>query len=333
VKETGFSSHRNQLYDTHHKFSVKNGGVWVSLVFNSEESPRVSNEFLREKILEYGGRNSPEYSIKVLGRFPDKAEGYLLGRAEIENAFTESCIDDKDQWGWLLSSDIGGGNYRDDSTLVRAMVVGNGDYEYSEDGETREARRVHVTSVPLCTNTENPVQFSGAIYQYMIEESLIDDHILIDRGGGGDTVCYNLEKKGVPMVTPVIWGKPCFKNKSKERFRNQRAQCNSSAARALREGRLTFDESIPQDIVTKIIDQGSRIPFFFDEYQRIQIKSKKDMAEDGLPSPDIWDSIAQLFLEGAFYTPNSRRVGDFDQEKQEKINKMLNEADDAFSDA
>jgi len=320
------------FYDTHHRMSIKNGGVWLSLVFNSEHSPRVSHSFLKEKMLEYGGRDSMEYSIKVLGEFPDKAEGLLLGRSEVESAFADSCVLDSDEWGWLLSSDIGGGNYRDDSTLVRAKVVGNGDYEYSEDGEAREARRVHVVSVPLCTNSKNPVQFSGAIYQYITEENIVSDHILIDKGGGGDTVCYNLEQKGVPMVTPVIWGKPCFRNKSKDRFRNQRAQCNASAARAVKEGRLTFDKSIPQDIVTKIMDQASRIPFFFDEYQRIQIKSKKDMMADGLSSPDIWDSIAQLFLEDAFYTPTNKST-QYDDEKQKVLDAMIAEAEVAFADA
>ncbi|WP_279715745.1 hypothetical protein [Chelonobacter oris] len=37
------------FYETHHGLSVSFGGVWVNFTLNSEESPIVSLDFLREK--------------------------------------------------------------------------------------------------------------------------------------------------------------------------------------------------------------------------------------------------------------------------------------------
>jgi hypothetical protein len=56
-------------------------------------------------------------------------------------------------------------------------------------------------------------------------------------------------------------------------------------------GRITFTEKYKKEL----LDQGSRIPFFFDEQGRWQIMSKIDMkVNEGIPSPDLWDTT--LFL-------------------------------------
>jgi hypothetical protein len=64
TKITGF------FYDTHHKLSLKLGGVWNAITFNAEESPLVSNSMLKEALLKYGSRNDEQYKIHILGQFP-----------------------------------------------------------------------------------------------------------------------------------------------------------------------------------------------------------------------------------------------------------------------
>lgn len=283
------------FYDTHHKLARKNGGVWTALTFDSEKSLKplglVSPEFIAEKRLQY---TETEYQIKVKGRFPDKTDGFLIGRSEIEKAFRESCVKAEEEWGWMTSIDVGGGDYRDKSVLLRAMVIGDGDY-----GEN--ARRIHIHSVPIWANDMDEIQFSGAVFNYLIEQRLINETCMLDAGSSGRAVAKILEEKGTNALIRVLWGNFCWKTENKERFSNLRAQANAYAARAVREGRLTFDSSIPGRIRNQILDEASRIPFHYDEKARYVIEKKEDMRKKGIPSPDIWDAVCFLFLEGAYY--------------------------------
>ena len=123
--------------------------------------------------------------------------------------------------------------------------------------------------------------------------------ILVDVGGQGVQFAKRLEELGLANVIGVNWGKFCFKKRNKERFYDLRAQCSVHAAEAVKDGRISFAR-----INTKeLLDQGSRIPFTFDERARWKIMSKEDMAADGIPSPDLWDTICMAFLEGANYMP------------------------------
>ncbi len=55
-------------------------GIYDALYMNSEESPIVSREFIKNALIEYGGHSSPEYQIRVLGTFPDNMSGFLIPR-------------------------------------------------------------------------------------------------------------------------------------------------------------------------------------------------------------------------------------------------------------
>jgi hypothetical protein len=66
------------FYDTHHRLAKTTdnpSGIWAAITLNSEESPLVTPEFIGEKLISYGGEDSPEYQIKVLGHFPDNMDG------------------------------------------------------------------------------------------------------------------------------------------------------------------------------------------------------------------------------------------------------------------
>jgi hypothetical protein len=59
----------------------------------------------------------------------------------------------------------------------------------------------------------------------------------------------------------------------------------------------------------KIFEQGSRIPYHWDEKGRRYIAKKEDMKKDGIPSPDLWDAISFAFLEDAHYTIAGDSIG------------------------
>lgn len=311
------------FYDTHHKLARQNGGVWNAMTFSSEESLKpvglVSPSFIAEKKLQY---TETEYDIKVLGKFPDKSDGFMLGRSEVEAAFTSSCVAESEDWGYMCSADVGGGEYRDKSILLRSKVIGEGDY-----GDN--ARRAHILSVPLYTNTVEEIGFAGAIHTDLNDNRLLAETLMLDAGSSGRTVAKILEEKGVGALIRVLWGSPCFRTENKERFINLRAQCTVFAARAVREGRLTFDTSIPQNIKNQILDEASRIPFHYDDRLRFVIEKKEKMRADGIPSPDIWDAVCFLFLEGAHYSVNyDSDLGDIDHE----LEGLKKAAEDWFGD-
>lgn len=278
------------FYDTHHKMSQENGGPWNALTFNSEDSGLVSDSFIRDKLLEYGGIDAEEYQIKVRGRFPENQDGYLLGRALTQSRIMAApTIREDEMYGNLLLIDVGAGEYRDKSVCVHARVIGE-PVDFGED-----VRRMDVVDIPIFTNTRQLEDFTGQVFH--IASGLSNCTILVDAGGMGIYVSQKLERLGCQVIR-VKWGSPCFKQRHKDRFFNQRAQAMCHAARAVREGRV----SVLTDRYQKdLLDQASRIPYSFDEKARYSIMKKEDMRANGIPSPDLFDAISFGFLEDATY--------------------------------
>lgn len=291
TRPTGF------FFNTHHKLSVGRGGVWVNLTFNSEESPLVSDNFLLEKVQEYGGsREDPQYMIKVRGLFPENLEGQLLGRSTLEACIgAKPVIAEGEDFGWLIKVDVGAGEYRDKSVVTVSKVAGQGAH-YEPD-----PRRMHVVRVPICSNTIQPTALIAEVMN--IAGSLSNATVLVDGGGMGLPVIKRMIELGIPNVVKVLWGNPCWKKSHKELFFNQRAHAQVSIARAAKHGLLSIAADAFTDTrhETEMLDQGSRIPYHFDDKARFVIEPKGSQAWEGMPSPDIWDSMSFGFLEDATY--------------------------------
>jgi len=268
-------------------WAVHNGGVWTSIHMDSRQSPLVSDAFVEEKRDEY---TEEEFTIKVLGEFPETRDGFLLGRPHAEACMGRVAVRSDEPHGFLIAVDVGAGEYRDKSVAVLARVTGHGEYG-------ADARRVQVIDVPVFSNTRNLQGLAGDVF--VLASELESAGVLVDAGGMGVAVCQSLEDKGLPDVRRVKWGAPCFQNRNRERYFNLRAQAMVAASRAAKEGRLGIAEGRWQ---RELLDQMSRIPYHYDEKARYVIERKDEMRKAGLPSPDVWDAICFLFLEGAHYT-------------------------------
>ncbi len=314
------------FYDQHHSLSKSRGGVWTALRFNSEDSPLVSDEFLAEKQREYGGINDPQYQIKVRGLFPENIEGQLLSRSALEKVVgVESCIPAGADWGWLVKVDVGAGEYRDKSVVVIAKAYG-----YGQPHEA-DPRRLHVVKVPICSNTIQPSALAAEVRN--IAGALSNATVLIDGGGLGLATYKTLVEWGVPNVVKVLWGNPCFKKALKEVFANQRAQAMVTVARAAKARFLTFAKDAFTDIRHRdeMLDQGSRIPYHFNDKAQYVIESKRSKEWEGLPSPDIWDSVSFGFLEDAQYIINeAEHAGPVQSEKEQVIDRLQAELEAAL---
>lgn len=278
------------FYESHHSRSVENGGVWNALVFNSEESPLVSDSFIREKLLEYGGADSPEYQIKVQGRFPENSDGYLIGRKAVERVIGASrTIRDDEPWGNLVTIDVAAGVHRDKTVVSHFRVIGNG------DRLDPDPRRVDLIDVPIFSNTLDWADVARKATDFCL--ALSNCTVLVDIGGQGVQFAKMMESMGCPNVIHVNWGRFNFLKRLAERFFNQRAQCSVQTVEAIKDGRISLAPLHKKEM----LDQASRIPYHIDEKGRWHITPKEKMKEDGIPSPDLWDTVCMAFLECASY--------------------------------
>lgn len=283
-----------RFYETHHSLSRDNGGSWANLVFNSEHSPFVTKQWLRDRDEETGGKTSVEYIIRVKGGFADSSGSNLLTRSDLENAFgLGSIIGDDEPYGLMLLADVAMGEYRDFSVAVVAKVVGYGDFGH-------DARRVEYILIPVHSNTKDEITFAGDLVD--LYGKLSNATMLVDNGGVGHAVNKLIEQQGVPVVR-VDWGKPCFKKEYQNRFYNRRACAMVRWRDAVKAGRVSFlfPDGIDKKMREKIMSQGSRLPYHFAEAGGLKyvMMKKEKMREEGIPSPDIIDPMTFPFLEDA----------------------------------
>jgi len=275
TRPTGF------FYDSHHKLAktVKApNGIWTAITLNSEESTLVTPEFIGEKLLSYGGEDSAEYQIKVLGRFPSALDGYLLTGVDCEKAvrFTPGLTDG--QWGWVAACDVGNGR---DKSVVNICKVSL---------DQPESRKVISHQIIEMSAEIDPIDFAYEINK--IVEPYLNQNIqvVIDGDGVGFATVKTARGLGLP-VHEIRWGQPVFKKSDKARFINKRAYSHIMMRNAIKTGRLKIDSSQ----LTK--EQLSRLPVHLNEAGQWVICSKKEMREKhNIRSPDRSDTYCFMFL-------------------------------------
>lgn len=276
------------FYRTQHDLSKDNGGEWSSLVFDSFDSPFVSDESLMELWNQY---EDDERNVRLLGRFPQDSSKHMMSLAVAEAMYKRGrIIRDDENYGWFVLGDIASGEgLRDKSACVAARVIG-----YGSNGRP-DARRVEVVVIPILSNKIRSNQFA-----WSLADNGADLHNVtynVDSGGLGINVCQDLEDAG-KVVLRINWGNPCFKKANKERYLNLRAQAMHQAALAAKDGRLSI---LTTDYKNVVLNQSSRIPKEFTDKGRIKVPPKGSKEWDGLGSPDLWDAICFAFLENANY--------------------------------
>lgn len=305
-----------RFFDTHHKLSHKEGGDWYSLCFSSENSPFVDAKWLRNRLIETGGRDTVEYMIRVLGLFPELTDKFLIGRTAIQRQIGVSHVIGEDEdYGHMIVIDVAAGVYRDKTVALHAKVSGDGDR--IED----RPRKMDVVGFPVFSNTLDWEDVVGQVVNYVRMEQLSNPTIVVDIGGQGEQFARMLEKQGLTNIVRVQWGVPPWQKKNQKRFFNLRAQCSVNAAEAVKDGRVSFPDNLRKDLERDMLNQGSRIPYWFDEKARFHIMPKDQMRDiEGLPSPDVWDTVCMAFLETANYIPAER--GGVDKSKDKAIEDM-----------
>lgn len=310
------------FYETHHTLAKENGGSWLNLRFNSEEAPWVTSEWLADRALESGGRNSVEYQVRVLGLFAQSSANVLLTRDVLDRAFEPRQIISPDEpWGYLILCDVGLGEYRDDSVVIVAKVMGNGDFG-------KDARRVEFVEIPIASNDKQVPDLTGDLVNLF--GRLPNATLAVDAGGIGAVVVKELERQNIPVV-PINWGAPCFSTEYKKRFYNKRACAMVRFRDAVRDGRVVLPQGISRRLREKILTEGTRLPYHFSEAGSLRyvMDSKEDMRRQGIKSPDLIDAMAFAFLEGMNYMAAGTDTGG---EHETAANRAAREAAELFAD-
>ena len=298
------------FYETHHKLSHRAGGVWIALTFNGEESPLVSKQSLEEQRQKYGSRDDPQYQIRVLGQFPDRADEFLITKRQADDMYVGASIFEDHVFGYVITVDVGGGVGRDDSVIAVSKVWGEAQW-----GD--RARRVEVVDIPLCKNKDDVVELLAKINECILKYP--NATLVVDDNGAGKGLGQLLKKHGI-WYMPVYWGGACFNNDNRKEYVNKRALAYVCLKRAIESGRFKVKT---RKYKVKIQDQIIKIPYTFDEHSRYKILSKDEMKRQGIKSPDLGDVFAFIFLENVFYTEafESVVVADDSPEAKERAEK------------
>lgn len=261
----------------------KNGsedGIYDAITMNSEESPLVSNEFIKEKLKEYGGHNSPEYQIKVLGNFPDNMAGFLIPRRMVEDCLYYDIEHEEGAWGWAILCDVAEGMRRDSSVCHICKISGEGSSRLVESCECQEF---------LDMNEKEFARYIASRYH-----ELPNAAIVVDGDGAGRTTILDLEEMGLP-VQAIHWGLPCHSPAAQRRYANLRAYAHYCLREAIMERRFKGPA------LKNFVEQASRLPYTLDERGRYAMMTKERMRARNIKSPDISDTCCFAFL--ADYQP------------------------------
>lgn len=308
------------FYDTHHKLSHHKGGVWFALELNGETSPLVSKKKLIEALYQYGSRDHAGYLIRIRGIFPELKGKFLLTRSEITAMLARKpAVTDDDDYGYVITVDVGGDVGRDSSVITVMKVV-------DKDYQGRIERHAHVIDIPLFSNRANINELKAKIYAAVAEYA--GATVVIDPMGAGMGLCQSLKAEGL-YFEEVNWGVPCFNNNLKKLYFNKRAHAYVSMVKAVERGIFSVSDKVRRmyQVMTNLETQMSRLPYFFDEKGRWGVTSKKDMAKEGITSPDIADTFAFGYMERISYSPVDKTGFANSAQEQEQWDELEDLAD------
>lgn len=290
------------FYDTHHRLAKNQSnphGIWTAITLSSEESPLVTPEFIGEKLISYGGEDSPEYQIKVLGQFPNNADGFLLSRSDCEHSARLTLNLEHGEWGWVAACDVGNG--RDKSIINICKVT----------LDSPEERKVLSHQILEMRSDIDPIDFAYEI-QKAVEPYLNENiSILIDGDGVGFSTVKTARQIGL-NIQEIRWGQPVFSSSQKSRFINKRAFSHIMMRNAIKTSRMRIDST------EKTKEQISRLPVHLNESGQWVAVSKKEMRDKyNIKSPDRSDTYCFMFL--ASVTPAGQREQSINFEDIDKL--------------
>jgi phage terminase large subunit len=241
--------------------------LWNTVRLNAEEHPNVlenriivpgavTREWIDEKLIQYGGRNTALYRARVLGLFPEQGDDMLISLADVERAQARWVKPHFTETPEALGVDIA--RFGSDETVEINLYA---------DG---------VVGEPRTYRGQNLMETAGSVKASPAKRKAVDDSGL----GGG--VTDRLQEQDVEVI-PYIAGEAPYDS---ERFRNRRAETWWAIREALQRDELALppDNMLAADL--------TNIKFKYTSKGQIQLESKDDVKKRLKRSPDRGDALA-----------------------------------------
>lgn len=286
------------FFDTHHKLKDN----WQTLQFSSIDSPIVDEKY-ESNIAERHGRDSAEYGIRVLGKFPNEGEMDDTGYVSM---FIDEDIHEQPDFGE---------NIKFRGTLIMAVdPAGEGDDKTSFYLRDRvKAKKIYEET------TSNPRGIAEKIITFADKYGIRAGNIVVDSFGVGADVAKEVAilSKGEMNIFSVNVGELSNRDQDKELYVNKRAEMFWNLRKWLRSG-----GEIVEHKNTK--EELKSIKFKRNTKGKIQVMSKVDMKKKyGYKSPNDADALALTFLK-SIISVNA-------EENERKENQQYNQDFDPFS--
>lgn len=275
------------FYDSHHSDKEN----WQIMRFDSRESPVVDWSFV-QRILDKNGEDSPRFSVRVKGEFPDTEEDQLISFKLFDAAADRKFPRD----------------------LEAARIGGTDVARYGSDCSVHSERQGNFAAMLHERKGQDTMATCGDIVKYIRqgeEEDNPFDYWLIDIIGVGSGVfdrAKELQAEGViPDYVKIIGVNVSTSPMDDTEYSNQRAE---------------LADKVRIWLATASIDPAFReqtcaIKYLpVDSKGRLVIEKKEDMKERGLDSPDRFDSLCLTFAIGAATRAKIRQRRAAQQQRQ-----------------
>lgn len=259
VRSSGF------FYDTHTRLSDE----WTTFQVSCLDSPRVSDEYVKEMAMRYG-EDSNVYRIRVVGEFPKGDDDTVIAMELLDNA---------------VNRDVEASSY---APLIWGLDVAR----FGSDRSALCKRRGNAVTESVKTwKNLDLMQLTGAVVaEYkVLAPSEQPSEILVDSIGLGAGVVDRLRELGLPARGINVSESPAMGGT----YRNLKAEL-WYRARAWLEAR---DCKMPKDEV--LIAELATVRYSFTSNGKIQIEGKDEIKKRGLPSPDKADAFVLTFASDA----------------------------------
>jgi phage terminase large subunit len=224
---------------------------------NSEQSPRVSSEWIEARKAEWG-ENSPLYQTRVKGEFSQSGEDLV-----IPLKWVEECVNRKGVGGAIeIGCDVA--RFGSDMTV---MIVRNGE------------NVVDLQSFSQQDTMETVGRLKNLIDQYKPLRTKVD---VIGMGAG---VVDRLKELGYDVIGVNV----AESASNTEQFQSLRSEIYWGLRERFRDKAI----SIPND--DTLIGQLANIKYGYNSRGQTIIESKDEMKKRGLKSPDMADALALAY--------------------------------------
>lgn len=265
------------FFDSHHKLKrtgEKQTGDWFTIEVNAETCGRVSRDFIEDMARRYG-RDSNQYRVRVLGKFPTSDADTIIPYEHLESAQTRDIAED----------------------LTQASVWGLDVARFGDDRSCLVKRRGKVVGeVPLVWKGKDTTFLSAVVHE---EWNATPPHlrpkvICVDSIGYGAGVVDRLHYLGLPVRGVNISEATAYN----DRYLNLKAELWFIKAKswfAAKDCKIPVDDLTPGGIA---LGAELALPrYSYTQTGKLKVEGKLEIRKRGFPSTDIADAFILSLVE------------------------------------